>query len=293
MAKKITGTEKKAGTDSSYYMTEGCGIFALVLQNLMGGELLILSRSDGARWSESIPYEVTHVVIRKDGILYDATGETSIPKVARKFNATSLKVKGPFSREEFKKRFMGNSDKFPLFKGDKQDARECLEYIKASGAYPIDTKEVKAMTSKKMRLKKGKRAKVVSYKGALYVDAKGAPSGFQEAYDRVVKSKGDNVIARCVHNLHPISGLIETAKRRMVMASEVFDDDSRDLEDDIMRKKVESFFHKVILIIANTEKAVDNFADELAAMLMSLKKREENEGRTEEKTKVERAASHL
>lgn len=133
--------------------------------------------------------------------------------------------------------------------------------------------------------------KRILYKGALYIEAKGGPSGFQEAYDKVVKRKGDAVIARCIHNLHPIVGLIETAKKRIITASEIFDDDARDLEDDIMRRKIEKFFHSIIVIISNTNKAVDGFADELAGMLMSLKKKEEEEARMEEKTKNERAAS--
>lgn len=117
--------------DPNYYMSEGCGIFAMVLQNLIGGNIVVLSRPNGDKWSNSIPYEVTHIAVLKDNRLYDVKGERSLEEMSTDFGVDRLKVKGPFTKDEFRKRFMGNSDKYPLFKGDKTDAQECLEYIES------------------------------------------------------------------------------------------------------------------------------------------------------------------
>lgn len=117
--------------DPSYYMEEGCGIYAMALSHVKpGGQIYIMSNKDGEAWSKSIPYEVTHVVYHIDGKTYDATGITTAQKVARIFHIEGTNtIKGPFAPDEFFRKFMGNSDTKPLY-GTQKDIAEAVEIIK-------------------------------------------------------------------------------------------------------------------------------------------------------------------
>lgn len=115
--------------DPSYYMDEGCGIFALALAQVAGsGRIGILSDPDGEKWSSSLPYEVTHVVFVDDkGQLWDATGKTTKNELENYFN-TTLKPNGGFSPLEFKNRFVGDDDHYPLY-GSDDDIKEAITII--------------------------------------------------------------------------------------------------------------------------------------------------------------------
>lgn len=118
-------------TDLSYYMEEGCGIYAMALSQVKpGGQIYIMSNKDGEVWSKSIPFEVTHVVYNVDGKSYDVTGLTTAQKVARTFGIEyNNTIKGPYDPQSFFRKFMGSSDKKPLF-GRQKDIAEAVEIIK-------------------------------------------------------------------------------------------------------------------------------------------------------------------
>ena len=111
------------GGHLDYCMTEGCGIFAVALScEIPGGALHVLSRRNGERWSRSVP-EVTHVAYLAPGDSpVDARGFRSFDDMAADFgmNATdpwgarSYCLLGPYEPAEFRRRFMGASDRKPL-----------------------------------------------------------------------------------------------------------------------------------------------------------------------------------
>lgn len=118
-------------TDPSYYMEEGCGIFAIALSNLKpGGEIGIISRNYGEPWSDSIPYEVTHVFYRTNGQLYDCKGPRSAQDMAADFHASDFSIKGGWDPKSFKTKFMGPSDSKPLYSGN-SEIKEAQAYIKS------------------------------------------------------------------------------------------------------------------------------------------------------------------
>lgn len=43
-------------------------------------------------------------------------------------SSNEVTIKGPYALEEFKNKFVGSSDKFPLF-GDDYDFKEIIEFI--------------------------------------------------------------------------------------------------------------------------------------------------------------------
>lgn len=117
--------------DKNYYMSEGCGIFAYVLQRIMGGEIYILSRKNGDKWSRSIPWEVTHVIVQIGGVPFDVKGARSLQQIAEDFDETveTMILRGPFTPTVFKKQFLGNADRYPLFAGGATEQKECAQYI--------------------------------------------------------------------------------------------------------------------------------------------------------------------
>lgn len=121
--------------DVEYYMTEGCGIFALALAKLTNtGVIGIFSDPDGERWSSSIPFEVTHVVyVDTNGQMWDATGKTSKQKV-EEYLGTQLKANGGFKPDVFKSKFVGSNDRFPLY-GSPKDIKEAMNLIVASDLF--------------------------------------------------------------------------------------------------------------------------------------------------------------
>lgn len=103
----------------SYYLREGSGIFAYALAKLFSqGKIYILSDLYGEDWSDDIPYEVTHVYYSPGKkILIDAKGCRSESAMAKDFALAggNYKVIGGFEPNEFRKNFMGSSNKYPLF----------------------------------------------------------------------------------------------------------------------------------------------------------------------------------
>lgn len=118
--------------DSSYYMEEGCGIFAIALASLKpGGEVGIISRDYGEEWSDSIPYEITHVFYRIDGQLYDCKGARSTTAMAADFHMDRFSIKGGWEPKVFKSKFMGSSDLKPLY-GGKNEIKQAQNFIKSN-----------------------------------------------------------------------------------------------------------------------------------------------------------------
>jgi hypothetical protein len=117
----------KESLDANYYMTEGCGIYAMALSFLKpGGKIYIASNNDGEKWSKSIPFEVTHVIYNVDGKAYDATGITDAQKVAEQFHMQgNMSIKGPYEPMDFFKKFMGSNDTKPLY-GTQADIKEAM-----------------------------------------------------------------------------------------------------------------------------------------------------------------------
>jgi hypothetical protein len=120
--------------DESYYMEEGCGGFTLALAELYPGtECYILSRDNGEAWSKAIPYECTHAFgLLPGGKCFDVIGERSGPgAMAADFDMVDgFQVRGPFTPQEFKARFAGNSNRKPLY-GDRAIIGEAKEFIQA------------------------------------------------------------------------------------------------------------------------------------------------------------------
>jgi hypothetical protein len=115
--------------ETDYYMTEGCGIFALALSTaLPGGNIEILSRKYGEEFSRTIPYEVTHVFYRVDGKTVDCRGNRSVGDMASDFNCEDFTIRYPENIAEFKKRFVGSQDNKPLFGGN-SEIKEAIELI--------------------------------------------------------------------------------------------------------------------------------------------------------------------
>lgn len=128
--------------DERYYMEEGCGAFALALAELYPGtECYILSRDNGEVWSRAIPFECTHAYcLLPCGRFFDVTGERNGPgAMAADFDMVDgFKVRGPFTTQEFKTRFAGNSARKPLY-GDRTIIGEAKKFIQAhSDRFPQD-----------------------------------------------------------------------------------------------------------------------------------------------------------
>lgn len=120
--------------DNQYYMEEGCGIFVIALSIAKpGGEIYILSDRDGEKWSKNIPYEVTHAFYRLGTETWDVKGLRSIDNMAQEFrlNVEDYKVLGPWVPSEFRKKFIGTSDRYPLF-GDNNDIKTALAKINSN-----------------------------------------------------------------------------------------------------------------------------------------------------------------
>jgi hypothetical protein len=129
MQKKIIPVEEQL----SYYLREGSGIFAYALAKLFNqGKIYILSDLYGEDWSDDIPYEITHVYFSPDRkILIDAKGRRTESAMAKDFALAggNYKIIGGFEPNDFKKHFMGSSNKFPLF-GKNSDIILAQELIK-------------------------------------------------------------------------------------------------------------------------------------------------------------------
>ena len=122
--------------DTEYYMREACGIFAYALwlayNKPENGRIGIMSYRHGTKWSKSIPFEVTHVFFliegNSEGI--DVKGIRPIWQIG-KDAGTNIYFQGQYHPDDFLKKFMGNSDKKPLYGGQKE-IKEALSVIKQS-----------------------------------------------------------------------------------------------------------------------------------------------------------------
>lgn len=124
-------------SNPEYYLQEGCGLFAMACLQVAGrGSVWILSRKDGEKWSASIPYEVTHVLYRDDeGHCWDVRGKRSPERMAGDFHMTDdWTWKGPFGAKEMMSRFMGNSDRKPLY-GAHAEIQELTRYVSHSETF--------------------------------------------------------------------------------------------------------------------------------------------------------------
>jgi len=119
--------------DQEYYMEEGCGIFAIALSKVMpGGKIGVISAINGERWSKNI-HEFTHVFYHLNGENYDCKGKRSIEDMAKDFHLEKRQytILGPFDPSIFYKKYMGNSDRKPLY-GTISDINKAIEQIRSS-----------------------------------------------------------------------------------------------------------------------------------------------------------------
>ena len=117
--------------DTDYYMKEACGIFAYSLSKLYpGGTIIILVNTgiDAEPWSRSIPYEITHVAYKYKNLYYDAKGSRNIQEMANDFHLGNSFRFVECYPDEFKKKYMGTSDRYPLY-GSQQEFKETIKYI--------------------------------------------------------------------------------------------------------------------------------------------------------------------
>jgi hypothetical protein len=116
-----------------YYLSEGCGIFAYALWLAHGkparGEIGIISRGDGEPWSRSIPFEVTHAFFELNERTIDVRGSRSISDMAEElYIIHDYEYQGSWLPDDFRRRFMGTSDRKPLY-GDAASIQEALSLI--------------------------------------------------------------------------------------------------------------------------------------------------------------------
>src|SRR5271170_4466364 len=114
---KVTARAKAAELTEhpDYYMTEGCGIFAVDYARKNGGEIFVMAADRGESWSDEIPYEVTHAFVKNNGKTFDIRGERTPDKMAWELSMGDYTIKGPWTPEAFEAKFMGSSDDKPLF----------------------------------------------------------------------------------------------------------------------------------------------------------------------------------
>jgi|ERR1700716_2399564 len=128
--------------DPQYFLHEGCAIFAIALRRLLerGDFYIYADTSDRAdKWGRS-GYEFTHVVLLVDGRLYDVRGIRALSDLAREFakNAEQMRLLGPFSEPDFRRRFVGSSDRKPFYGPTVDTLREAENIIQASpGRYGL------------------------------------------------------------------------------------------------------------------------------------------------------------
>jgi GNAT superfamily N-acetyltransferase len=133
--------EKIASLDfnPSYYMEEGCGIFAIALALLNPGSTIgYISNDTGERWNDVTP-EMTHVFCVIPGVgTFDAKGKRTIDQMAADFTLVQgeYTVENGWEPQEFRKRFMGSSDSRPLY-GTMKDIIETKKEIQLLGKFPL------------------------------------------------------------------------------------------------------------------------------------------------------------
>lgn len=116
--------------DRSYFFTEGCAAFALVLARRLHAQghhagIAVLARRDGQPWSDNHAFEFSHAVVSAPEGYVDVMGlHPEFFEIARRIGIASsvddIFLKGPWRVEEFERRFVGFDDDKPLFPGDEQ-----------------------------------------------------------------------------------------------------------------------------------------------------------------------------
>ena len=153
---------KTAGDDSNafdpdYYMTEGCGIFAVALARLNQGVVYFMSDPEGDPWhnigemspqqiealedsGSLIDWNMTHVYcMAPDGKTYDIKGQRSPAVMAKDFDMDPANPEvsldgGPYQPDDFMNQFMGEMPEYagegerPLY-GNEADVVEVTQYI--------------------------------------------------------------------------------------------------------------------------------------------------------------------
>jgi hypothetical protein len=114
-----------------YFTEEGCGGYALELTRVLpGSAIYVFANPDGQRWSDDIPYEVTHAVVGHRGKFYDVNGQTTQAQLRDRFHSPRGYLAGPFRPKEFATRFVGNTDQKPLYGLDPELRRWVRNHIK-------------------------------------------------------------------------------------------------------------------------------------------------------------------
>jgi ADP-ribose pyrophosphatase YjhB (NUDIX family) len=122
---------KTGSADLNYYMTEGCGIFAVALCEFHPkADIKCISDPEGEAWSDDVPFEMSHVYCSTPSGNYDVNGEHSVESMASSLNMGNYRVIGGWSPKEFASKYMGMGDK-PLY-GDPADVEEARQIILAS-----------------------------------------------------------------------------------------------------------------------------------------------------------------
>jgi 8-oxo-dGTP pyrophosphatase MutT (NUDIX family)/GNAT superfamily N-acetyltransferase len=121
----------RQGSDLSYYMTEGCAIFAVALCQLHPkSEIGVIVDREGEPWNENIPYEMSHVYCSTPSANYDVKGQRSVEQMAADFHIGHYTVMGGWGWKEFMQKFMGLGD-VPLY-GERADVDEAKQIILAN-----------------------------------------------------------------------------------------------------------------------------------------------------------------
>lgn len=143
--------------DLHYYMSEGCGAFAYALWLAYGkpatGEVGVISRRDGDAWSRTIDFEVTHAFFEINGNTIDVRGIRGLEEMADELHILdNYSYQGSWTPADFKKLFMGNSDRKPLY-GDMETIREAYAVIMANPErYGVDPSKATKMKPAKVKV---------------------------------------------------------------------------------------------------------------------------------------------
>jgi len=142
--------------DPGYYMTEGCGIFAVALARLNRGVVYFMSDPEGDPWhnigemspeqiaeledsGNLVDWNMTHVYcMAPDGKTYDIKGQRSPAVMAKDFDMDPANPEvsldgGPYQPDDFMNQFMGEipesgEGERPLY-GNEKDVAEVTQYI--------------------------------------------------------------------------------------------------------------------------------------------------------------------
>ncbi len=151
-----SGKTAAEGFDPDYYMTEGCGIFAVALARLNKGVVYFMSDPEGDPWhnigemspqqieeledsGSLVDWNMTHVYcMAPDGKTYDIKGQRSPAVMAKDFDMDPADPEvsldgGPYQPDDFMNQFMGEMPESgegerPLY-GNEADVVEVTQYI--------------------------------------------------------------------------------------------------------------------------------------------------------------------